>query len=146
MNGAHLHLIVNHVSLFALGMGTVVLAISMKRKSTDLRVFATALFVIAAVFAWITTETGEQAEDVLKALGGDVESFIEAHEQAAIWALRSSFLVGILALVMEWAARKKQSWLKPLQWALLLFAVHGCTVFAVTAFHGGKIRHTEIRD
>lgn len=145
MNGAHLHLMVNHVSLFTLFIGTVVYAVSMKRKSVDLRVLAVVLFVITGLFGWIAFETGEQAEDVLKTLGGDYESLIEAHEQAAVWALRSGFLVAGLAIASEWAARKKEKWAKPLKWALLIFAIHGCTVFAATAFQGGKVRHTEVR-
>lgn len=145
MNAAHLHLMVNHVSLFALAFGVVALAVSMKRKSAEFRVFAVALFVLAGVFAWVATETGEGAETIVKALGDGSESFIDAHEQAAEWALRSGMIVGVLALAMEWAARKKQSWLKPLQWILLVLAIHGCTVFAATAFQGGKIRHSEVR-
>ncbi|MGE4233258.1 MAG: hypothetical protein AB7F43_08020 [Bacteriovoracia bacterium] len=146
MNGAHLHLVVNHVSLFALLFGAVTLIVSMKQKSVDLRVLATTLFVIAAVFGWVAFETGEKAEDVIKALGGNTETFISAHAQAAEWAFRSSILVGILSIATEWAIRKKKKFGKVLQWALLVFALHGCTVFAVTAMQGGKISHTEVRD
>lgn len=146
MNGAHLHLMVNHVSLFSLLIGTCTLAASIKRKSVDLRVLAVALFVATGIFAWVAMETGEQAETVLKTVGEGFESFIHDHEQAADWALRSGILVATLAITMEWAARKKQNWFKALQWTLLVFAIHGCTVFAATAFLGGKIRHTEVRE
>ena len=145
MNGAHLHLLVNHVSLFALVIGAIALAISMKRNSVEFRLFATVLFLMAGAFGWIAAETGGQAEEVVKTLGGDTESFINTHAEAATWALRSGYLVATLAIVMEWAVRKKKNWVKPLQWALLIFALHGCTVFAMTAMHGGKIRHTEVR-
>lgn len=145
MNGAHLHLMVNHVSLFCLLIGVGALIASMKRKSVDLRVLAVVLFVIGGIFGWVAMETGEQVEDILKTLGTGAESFVEQHEDAAEWALRSSLLVAALALVMEWAARKKQKWFKPLQWILLVFAIHGCTVFAATAYLGGQIRHTEVR-
>lgn len=145
MNGAHLHLIVNHVSLFCIVIGVGVLIAAIKRKSSDLRVLAVVLFVIAGVFGWVAVETGEQAAEVVKAMGGDTESFITQHSQASDWALRSCILVALLALAMEWAARKKQKWFKPLQWTLLVFAIHGCTVFAATAYLGGQIRHTESR-
>lgn len=145
MSGAHLHLILNHISLFALVIGVVALATSMKRKSTDLRIFAVVLFVVAGIFGWITVETGEAAEALVKTLGGDTESFIHQHELAAEWALRSSLFVAVLAIAMEWSIRKQAKWAGVLQWALLVFAIHGCTVFATTAFLGGQIRHTEIR-
>lgn len=145
MNGAHLHLIVNHVSLFALMIGAGALIASMIRKSADLRVLASVLFVIAGVFGWITVETGKEAADVVKALGTGSDSFIHDHALAAMWAERSSILVALLALCMEAAARWKKSWFKALQWILIIFAIHGTTVFARTAYLGGQIRHTEIR-
>jgi uncharacterized membrane protein len=146
MNEAHLHLLVNHVSFFALIFGVVALIVSMRRRSVDLRLFAVALFVIAAVFGWVADQTGEQAESVVKALGGDTESFIHQHEEAAAWALRSCTLVGCLAIALEWSARRKQKLQKALQWILLVFAIHGCAVFAATALLGGRIRHTETRE
>ena len=147
MNGAHLHLLVNHVSLFALVIGTLMLAISMKRKSSELRIFATVLFVVAGVFGWIAVETGEQAFDVLKPLGLlDPESFVNDHAAAAEWAERSGILIAALAVTLEWAVRKKQNLVKTLQWILLIAAIHGCTVYARTAFLGGLVRHTEIRN
>ena len=146
MNGAHLHLIVNHVSLFALLIGTFTFAISMKRKSAELRVLAAVLFVIAGVFGWIAVETGEQAAAVVKGLEEGIKPFIREHALAATWAQRSGIFVAFLALAMEWAARKKQNWFRPLQWALLIFALHGSTVFIRTVYLGGLIRHTEIRN
>jgi uncharacterized membrane protein len=145
MNGAHLHLIVNHVPLLALMLGAVTLAVSMKRKSSDLRTLATALFLVAGIFGWIAFETGEKAEDVLKALGSEYASFIETHEEAASWALGSGIWVASLAVAAEWSVRKKKKWARALQWALLVFALHSCTVFAITALHGGRVRHTEVR-
>jgi hypothetical protein len=146
MNGAQLHLAINHVSLFALVIGAILLAVSMKRKSPELRVVASVLFVVAGVFAFFTFESGESAADIVKTLGLNTDSFVDEHAMAADWALRSGILVAILALVMEWAACKKQKWFKPLQWILLIVAIHGCTVFARVAYLGGHIRHTEVRD
>lgn len=146
MNGAHLHLMVNHVSLFCMVIGAFALAVAMKRKSTELRGLASFLFIVGGVFAWITEETGEKAADIVKGLGdGSVDPFIHQHYEAAEWAVRSGFLVAALALALEWAVRKKPKWVKALQWATLIFAIHGCTVFATTALLGGRVRHTEGR-
>jgi uncharacterized membrane protein len=146
MNGAHQHLLVNHVSLFAMAFGAAILAFSMYRKSADLRLVATLLFVIAGVFALIATETGESAEKILKAIDPKFRDAIHPHEEAAEWALRSGYLVCFLALVNEWAQRARKTWARWVQWALLVFAVHGTTVFSATAWQGGKIRHTETQD
>lgn len=146
MNDAHLHLLVNHISLFALAIGAVALAVSMKRKSADLRLFATALFVVTGVFAWIAVKTGGNAADMVKTLGGGAEPFIHEHAGAAAWAQRSGTIVGSLAIGTEWAIRKKKKWVKTLQWILLVLALHGSAVFIRTAYLGGLIRHTEIRN
>jgi len=150
MNGAHAHLMVNHVSLFAFLIGVVALLLSRRRKSADLRQLASGLFIVAGVFAVLGFESGEKAEDVLKAMGdaawADFKPFVHQHEDAAEWARRSAILVSGLAVAMEWAARKKKAWLNRIQWAVILFAIHGCTVFAATSYFGGKVRHTEVRE
>jgi uncharacterized membrane protein len=145
MNGAHLHIIVNHVSLFALIFGAVALAASMLRKSTTLRVFAVALFVTAGLFGWIADETGGNAAHIVMEVDNTVRPFIHEHAQAAEFAEGSGVIVALLAIAMEIALRKKEKLGKILQWILLIAAIHGCTVFARTAYLGGLIRHTEIR-
>ncbi|MBL7716310.1 MAG: hypothetical protein JNL01_12665 [Bdellovibrionales bacterium] len=145
MNGAHFHLVVNHISLFSLLFGIVAYGLSLRKKSADLRTLAVGLFVLTGVFAVVAFESGEKAEDFLKTLGGGFESFVEPHEQAAVWALRSGILIALLSVAYEWAVRSKKKAAKVLQWALLVFAIHGFTVFSVTAFLGGKVRHTEAR-
>src|SRR5690349_16277479 len=100
MNGAFQHLLVNHVSLFAIIFGTGTLVAAMVRKSADLRVLATVLFVIAGVFGWIAVDTGKDAVPVLMQLGGDFKPFIHEHAMAAVWARRSATLIAVLALIM----------------------------------------------
>jgi hypothetical protein len=145
MNGAHQHLIVNHVPLFTLLIGTVVFAVSMRRKSADLRVLASVLFVLTGVSAWITVRTGGAAAHIMKLLGDGYRPFIREHAMAAVWAQRSGFLIALLAILMEWSFRKKPNWSRALQWILLIAAVHGCTVLTRVVYLGGLVRHTEIR-
>jgi surface polysaccharide O-acyltransferase-like enzyme len=137
---------INHVPIFFLMIGTVMFATSMKRKSSDLRVFASILFILTGVFTIIAMQTGEQAAEIVKALGEDTDTWITAHEEAAAWAQRSAIFVALLALAVEWAHRKKHKLVKVLQWLLLIFALHGSTVFLATALQGGPIRHSEVRD
>lgn len=146
MNAAHVHLMVNHVSLFCLLIGLVALAFSIRRKTPDLRVLASSLLVAAGVFAWVAFFTGEGAEDLLETLGGNSKAWIEQHEQAANWARGSATLVALLAIAHEWSVRRKKKFAKVLQWALVAFGLHGCTVYMATSFLGGKISHPELRD
>ncbi len=146
MNGAHLHLLVNHIPLFCLLFGALALAASMKSKSADLRLFATVLFVVGGSFTIIAYQSGDAAEMAVKAVDPGADTFINPHEGAAVWALRTGCFVALIAVAMEWAARKQKRFAKGLQWALLIFALHAFSVHAMTALHGGKIRHTEVRN
>ena len=145
MNAAHLHLLVNHVSLFAVAFGAAALAYSLLKPSRDLRVAASVLFLLAATFGWIAVESGEGAEEIVEHLPGVEESFIEEHEEAAEAAQASVFVLAICALFMEAVARWKASWLKKTQAFVLLIAVLSVGLIARTAQLGGQIRHTEIR-
>jgi len=145
MNGAHYHLLVNHVSLFALIIGTAALIVSMYRKSTDLRTLAVVLFVIAGAFGWIAHETGHKAYDIVKDLPGVVEDMIDEHDEAADYALYAGYIIAGLAIVSEVARRYKPKWTKALQWVLLLTAIWGTSVYMRVAYLGGLIRHSEIR-
>ncbi len=108
---------------------------------SDLPFFAAGMYVAAGLFAFLAFQSGERAEDALKAVGGSVEAFFEAHEQAAIWALRSGILACVLAIVMELAYLKKLPWATYFRWALLIVGIHGSTVFATTesSYRGSRL-------
>lgn len=145
MNDAQLHVLVNHVSLFALAFGVCVLIGSMVRKSGDLRMAASAMFVIGGIFAWLADYSGHGAAHIIKDLDPSAQSFIHEHAEAAEWALRSGVLIAVLAIALEIIVRKKPQWTKAMTWVLLVFAIHGCTVFARVAYLGGHVRHSELR-
>ncbi len=145
MNNAHLHLLVNHVAIFGVFFGLSALTWSMVRKNADLRIAAVILFLISGLFAWIATETGEGAEDVVEKLPGIMESLIEEHEEAAEVAYIFTIILAVSSLLMEGVARFKNQWLK-FQIIILILALTTTGLLAYTALLGGQIRHTEIRD
>lgn len=145
MNSAHLHLIVNHVSLFAVLFGVIALGWAWLRNSTEMRVAAVGLFVVAGLFAWIATTSGEGAEEMVEDLPGVSESLIESHEDAAKVSNALIIVMAISGLLMEVIARKRQNLFKPAQAVVMISALLSVASLVQTASLGGQIRHTEIR-
>lgn len=144
MNGAHLHLVLNHlpVLLAPVGLGLGVYAHA--RRQDDVLRAALGVLVLTAVAAFAANWTGAGAEHVLEAAVPSVsEDAIHAHEA---WADRSSlaaYLLGALALgtlVLSRASGPR----RPLVLATLAVALGVTGLMAYTATLGGEIRHTEI--
>ena len=146
MNGAHLHLLVNHVSLFAVAFGLLALAWAVWKGSTELKWASVFLFVLAGIFAWVGSETGEMAEEVIEHLPGVTKSLIHEHEEAAEWASILTYVLAAGSLLMAWLARHKSKFAKKIQVILLVVGVMALVALARTAFLGGHIRHPEVRD
>lgn len=144
MNGANWHLIVNHVPIFATLFGVVALIWSMLRKSSDMRVAAILLFILAAIMAYVANETGEMAEKVVESIPGVTKALVHEHEEAAEWAHRWAIAVGITSVLLAFANRFKKNLVKPVQILLLVMALLTAVTMVRTAFLGGKIRHSEI--
>ena len=145
MSAAHLHLVVNHLPLAALGLGLCLLAVSALWRGADLRKGALILFVAAAVLAAPTYLSGEPAEEEVEHLAGVSESRIEAHEEAAKWAAATTALAGaaaLLALVLE---ARRPAVARRAGLAALLLALVSALSMGRAANLGGQIRHQEIR-
>lgn len=146
MNGAHLHLIVNHIPLFTSVFGLIALLWSMVRRSSELRSAAIALFVLGGVSAWIANATGEGAEEVVEHLSGVTRPLIHEHEEAAEAGLIVCGILAALAVALAVLRKKaKPKVLKILQGVMLVLALMASTAMARVSFLGGQIRHTEIR-
>jgi uncharacterized membrane protein len=145
MNGAHLHLLINHVPVLGTGFALALLAFSVWKRSEDIRKAALASFVIVALAAVATYLTGEPAEHVVRGLPGVAGTLIERHDDAAGIALGGAIVLGLLALVgLIWfrAGRPVKNWFSALALVAAVI-VTGC--MAWTAYLGGQIRHSEIR-
>jgi uncharacterized membrane protein len=145
MNGAHAHLLVNHVPIFGVTFGLIALVWSLIRNSRDMRWAAIVLFVVAGIFGWIALETGEAAEDLVEKLPGVTKALIHDHEEAAEFANICATVLAFVAIGMAGLERFKPGCLRRLEYAAVLIAIVGSAAMARTAFLGGQVRHTEIR-
>jgi len=100
LNLAHVHLLLNHIPIVGIPMALVFLVFGILKKNPSTQRFAlVVLFLIAAITIPVYL-TGEPAEHKVEHLPGVAESFIEAHEVAAIYSWVLSLATGTLAIVV----------------------------------------------
>ena len=145
MNGAHLHLLLNHLPLLGTVFGLLLLLFSLWRKSAELQRVSLGVFVLTALSSVPAYLTGEPAEGVVEHLPGVAKAFIEAHESAALVAFAVGIATGIVALASLFLAWRSQQFPTWLTLATLFLALATGGLMARAANLGGMIRHTEIR-
>jgi uncharacterized membrane protein len=145
MNGAHLHLLINHIPVLGTFFGLALLAFGVWKRSDELRKAALGTFVIVALAAVATYLTGDPAEDVIKGLPGVSRAMIGRHDDAAGIALGGAIALGVLALGgLIWfrGGRQIKNWFSFLALAAAILVTG---LMAWTANLGGQVRHPEIR-
>ncbi len=145
MNGAHLHLILNHFPIVGLIFSVILLAAALYRKSPELTRAAAVAFVAIAVVAIPVYLTGEPAEEIVEHMPGVAEDILERHETAGLVSLIALELLGavaLLGLVVSRGAQTLPRWLGP---TLMALAVAVTAWVGWTANLGGQITHEEAR-
>lgn len=144
MNEAHLHLTLVHGPVAGILFGVVLLAFALWRRNDLLARVSFVSFIVVGLLATMLYFTGEGAEEIVEGLAGVSHDVIEAHEEAAVWALWSSLGLGLVSLggLLGYRRRNLPSWLLTTVFVGSL-VVGG--VIAWTANLGGQISHPEIR-
>ncbi|HEU5145188.1 MAG TPA: hypothetical protein VFT90_00665 [Chryseosolibacter sp.] len=144
MNSTHLHLVINHLAIIGSLLGSLVLIYAILVRSTETQIAAYGLFIIAAIGAVITFQTGETAEEAVEHLSGVSESIIERHEDSANLALAGLLTLGLASLSALYLTMKKSQWMVAASRITLILAIVSFVLIARTGYLGGQIRHTEI--
>ena len=156
-NAAHLHLLVNHLPVFApaLAIPILVLAILL-RKERGLLLAGAFLLVVGAVGGWAAKSSGDAAMDMLeadedKAWGKQFESArdrVAEHENRADKAMYPAIAAAVLAVIVLVFAHTRPAE-TPISrgWILLVLAGAVATTCAMgwVGNAGGGIMHREIR-
>lgn len=98
MNGAHLHLLLNHMPILGSLFGLVLLLVALVRRQPALVKAGLVTLLVAAVLAVPVNLTGEGAEEVVENYPGVTRALIHEHEEAAELAVWALGLTGALAL------------------------------------------------
>ena len=145
MSAAHWHLMLNHLPLLGLAIGTVLLAYGAGHRHEDVQRASLGLLVVAGLSAIAVYLTGEPAEEVVEGLANVSHDALEAHEHFAIYALVGGITTGVVALgtLLYGGLRRSLA-----RWTVLLtlvLALATTGLLGYTANLGGKISHPELR-
>lgn len=145
MNGAQLHLALNHLPVVLSWAALAVMLWGWLTKNPEIRKVGLVLVIATAVFSGAAFWSGEPAEEVLEKLPAFSKELVHEHEEAGEAALIISILAGVSALAASALAKKKprlSRYALPITIALALLS---SLSFLRTAHLGGLIRHEEIR-
>jgi hypothetical protein len=146
MDLVHVHLLLNHIPVFGLLIGFLIVAWGVLRSYGEVRDTGLMVLCLTALVAIPVYLTGEPAEEVVEKLPGVSEQIIGLHEDAAIYSLVLCIGTGIIAFLALIARRFLSEMIATIATflVLILAVVAGASV-AYTANLGGQVRHSEIR-
>lgn len=145
MNGAHLHLIVNHLPIVGIIIGTLVMIAGFISKKLDIKLTALGIYIFSAITSIIANLTGEEAEEVVEEIAGISHDIIHIHEEHAELFNVLAIILGVISVVTFILHFKKSKWMKYGLIVSLTLSTVLIYVGKLTGTSGGEIRHTEIR-
>ncbi len=145
MNGAHWHLVVNHLPIIFPIVGILVLITGFISKSEAVKRTAMMIFILGSLASIAAMTTGEGAEEVIEQISDTTENYIKIHEETAETLALLSYILGGMSLIGLWASFKQKNFSNIVSMAILVFAMVVIFFGMQTGTTGGEIRHTEIR-
>jgi len=144
MNGAFLHLAVNHIPVVGLPFCFLLLAAAVLRKSRDLLQGGFAAIVLVALLTIVVFKTGGPAAHVINGMAGVTREHIHDHAEAADDVFGATEVLGGAALLCLWLLGRPKGIPNALT-ALMLAGTLGVSIWLAYVAHlGGLIRHPEI--
>lgn len=145
MNGAHLHLLLNHFPTVAFSIGLILFLVALVSKSGELKRASLVIFFLTAALTITTYVSGNDAQDAIKDLPGLSIPLIEAHESAALVAFVFMQATGFFAWLGLWLLRRVSRLPNWNMAAVLILSIVTFGLMARAANIGGEIRHPEIQ-
>lgn len=145
MNDAHLHMVVNHFPIIGTILGLGILIGGLIFKNNSIKNTAYCLFIVAALFAFASMNTGEGAEEIAEKLPDVTDQIIHEHEEAAEKLALVLYFLGAISIVGLYLNVKKNAKANIVSFLALTVAAVGVFLAQQTGTTGGEIRHTEIR-
>ncbi len=145
MNGAHWHLVLNHLPIIIPMVGLLVMIAGVLIQSEILKRAAFSIFILGALTAIAAFTTGEGAEEVVEEIGGIDERLIGVHEDIAQIFAIILYVLGAISLIGIWASWKGKSFSTTIAFVTIVLSLAGLYYAQQTGTSGGEIRHTEIR-
>jgi uncharacterized membrane protein len=145
MNFVHLHLLINHLPIIGTAIGFIVLLTGILLKSKVTQRTGLLIATFAAIAAFPTMFSGDQAEHLLENSKEIDMTFVEAHEHAAELYIKIVIGAGIVSLITFIFTFGKSKLTQVLSWITILSLAASMAFSFEVGSTGGEIRHTEIR-
>ena len=145
MNGAYLHVLLNHFPIMGSLFGFCFLLLSTLNGNKTLKISALIIFVVTGILTIPTFLTGEPAEGVVENLAHVSKQLIYQHEEfaeKAVWFVYLTAALSATYLFLLQKNKKIPSWVNPL---LYVFVILSLLSMGWTNKLGGKISHSELR-
>lgn len=148
MNGAELHLAINHLPIAATFFGILILIGGMTFANNGVKKTGLIMLIFAGLISIPTVASGEKAEDIIENMGfgEEVHHAIHEHEEMAEAARWVSLGVAVLALLAFYFHQMKKAPAKLFTILTLIGAIGSMIYFFYVAESGGEISHTEMHD
>jgi uncharacterized membrane protein len=146
MNDAHLHMVFNHFPIIGTLFGLGILIYGIASKNNSVKNVSYVLFIIAALFAFLSMSTGEGAEELVEDMPSVGHEIIHEHEELAEKLALVLYLLGVVSIFGLYANIKNHSKAKLVSFVILVIAIVGVVLGTSVGTSGGEVRHTEIRE
>ena len=144
LNGAQVHLLLNHWPVLLPMVSSFVTAIGLLSGLRQTRNVGLSILVCAALLAVPSYFSGEPAQNVVQNYPLITVASIEKHEEVALYSFCALAVVGALAGLLLLQDRRFRGVSDSTVWALVVLEVLVSMLMAQTAHLGGLIRHEEL--
>jgi uncharacterized membrane protein len=145
LNGAHLHLLANHIPIVGELMGLIVLGYGIYKKNSEVLNAAYYVFILSAIGCLIAYLTGDSARDAIENMPGILKSYIDNHETAADISIWLIGITGGMSLIGLTFSKTQKEFPIKFSIAVLIVAIIAFAVVSYAGYLGGLIHHPEIR-
>jgi hypothetical protein len=145
MSLVHVHLLTNHIPVIGVPFVAAILVAALWMKSSDVAKLGLLLLAGVALLSIIPYATGDSAAHAVRDIAGVTRASVREHDDAAGWAFTGCCIIGALGLGLLWLYRGRELPRKVVGMSLAAVLLVS-TMLARTAYLGGLIRHTEVRE
>lgn len=146
MNGAHLHLVTNHIPVIGLPIAVVLLIFGLWRRERALKTAALWLTVAVALGTIPAYASGDAAHHLVEHEPGVRHALVHAHSEAADLAFTLLEITGGLALIALFLEKRNERLAHLSTIGTLVLGIVVSVAMVRVAELGGVIRHVEIRN
>lgn len=144
MNGAHIHLLLNHVPVIGTFFTILLLIYGLSINNEGVKKAALLMMIFTTLIGIPAYLSGEDAQDILQPITGINRETIATHEEMAHIAFRIMIVTGLIALITLFYKTTSKLITKILFTLNAVLILITFILMARTGLSGGEIRHTEI--